>query len=145
MNENGITPKEVKELQKSFCKIQFDNNEGTGFFMKFECRNKGIINCLVTCCHVLSNSIGYLKSKKLIIDIEYIAKKVEINLTENNRIIEYFDKPIDLIIVEILYLDFDNITNDINFLEYDLINSYKDLIGNYIYIFHHPLGEESKW
>ena len=46
---NEITPEEVKELQKSFCKVKFENHVGTDFFMKIEYRTKGIINCLVTC------------------------------------------------------------------------------------------------
>ena len=91
--------------------------------MKIEYRTKGIINCLVTCCHVLSNRIGYLKRKKMTIYIEYIEKIININLGKNNRKIERFDKPIDIIIIEVLSSDFDNNTS-INFLEYDLTNSY---------------------
>ena len=76
--------------------------------------------------------------------IEYIEKIININLGKNNRIIERFDKPIDIIIIEVLSSDFDNNTS-INFLEYDLTNSYNELKNKNIYIFHHPLGEEAEW
>ena len=142
---NEITPIEVKELQKSFCKVKFEDNEGTGLFMKLDYRNKGIINFLITCSHILSNRIGYLQTKKMTIDIEYIEKKIEINLGEKNRIIDCFDKPMDIIIIEILSSDFDNKNNNIKFLEYDLTITYEELKGKNIYIFHHPLGEEAKW
>ena len=128
-----LIPKQVLDkLFNSIIRINYILNEenfiGTGFFIKFELKNK-LKYFLMTNHNIIGENL--IKDKKLI-KFDYREddkeKNFEIQLDRNKRYIKCYGEPLDVTLVEIL--DEDNIKKD-NFLEPDLnykngYNFYKD-------------------
>ena len=138
-----ITTNYIEEFGKSLCKIKIGNAIGNGFFMKSKVKIgfKKIAHFLVTNCHVISDDT--INSKQYIeIEIEYNKEKREIQLDNELRFIKCFQKPIDIIIIEIL--ESDNLENEIKYLKRDYLygEGYEKYLSEDIYILHHPKGGE---
>ena len=126
-----IKKEEAKKLFNSIVRIDFEADEkkfiGTGFFIKFSLKNK-IRHFLMTCHHIIQ---GKFVIEKKVITLYYgknnEEEKFKIKFDRDNRYIKFFDKPVDITLIEIL--EEDNIKEDI-FLEPDL--NYKN--GNDIYL-----------
>ena len=99
------------KLSKSICKITYkymtQNFYGTGFFMIYNS-----LKCLISVNHVITSN---LINKN--IEIEIYNKK-KFNLQLNSRFIKFFEKPIDISVIEIK--DSDGINKDIEYLKHDL-------------------------
>ena len=125
------------KLSKSICKILYkDNNEplyGTGFFMIYQS-----LKCLISNYHVISQD---LINKNIEIEI-FNVLKFNIKLDLNTRYIRFFEKPIDISIIEIK--DSDGINEYIEYLNYDLNNGkgYSQYENNNLICIGYPLGKE---
>ena len=86
------------EVLKSVCKIIYQNQVGTGFFIKLYKGDKELL-CLMTNEHVIRKEM--IESKE-IIDVKYNYEKkwMKIKLDEKERFILY-NKEMDITIVEI--------------------------------------------
>ena len=119
------------KAMKSICKITIENDFGTGFFMKIYDNGK----YLITNHHVIFPEII---NKDIIIEIH---NHREMKLNFNDRVIKYFPKPKDITMIEMK--NYDEIYNDIEFLDYDLnyIRGYINYKDALIFSIQHPLGE----
>ena len=113
--------KDNDEKNNSICKIKL-NPEAVGFFLRIQ--KKKEYNFLITCYHVLSESI---RDK---LDIEIRLKndiKKVINLDDPKRLIKFVEEK-DIAAIEIKNKD--NIKNSVNFLNLDLnvlnVDQYKN-------------------
>ena len=95
----------IDKIRKSICKISYENNNGTGFFILL----KNSFKCIMTNYHVISEI-----NKVINIQI-YNNKNININL--NNRNIKYYNN-LDITIIEIK--ESYEILKYIEFLDYDL-------------------------
>ena len=123
----------MNESCKSICKIIYQNNFGTGFFIKLYKDEKELL-CLMSNEHVITKDM--IESKVTInIKYNYEKKWIKIKLDEKERFIKY-DKEMDFTIVEIKPEDK---IKDKYFL-LPCINDidYKD---KYIYIVQYPEGK----
>jgi len=104
-NEVETKTSEIKEIDvnlnescKSICKIIYQNNFGTGFFVKLYNHDKELL-CLMSNEHVIRKDM--IESKETInIKYNYEKKWLKIKLDEKERFIKY-DKTMDFTIVEI--------------------------------------------
>ena len=104
-NEVETKTSEIKEIDvnlnescKSICKIIYQNNFGTGFFIKLYKDEKELL-CLMSNEHVITKDM--IESKATInIKYNYEKKWIKIKLDEKERFIKY-DKEMDFTIVEI--------------------------------------------
>ena len=104
-NEVETKTSEIKEIVanlnescKSICKIIYQNNFGTGFFIKLYKDEKELL-CLMSNEHVITKDM--IESKATInIKYNYEKKWIKIKLDEKERFIKY-DKEMDFTIVEI--------------------------------------------
>ena len=104
-NEVETKTSEIKEIDvnlnescKSICKIIYQNNFGTGFFIKLYKDEKELL-CLMSNQHVIRKDM--IESKETInIKYNYEKKWIKIKLDEKERFIKY-DKEMDFTIVEI--------------------------------------------
>ena len=96
------------------------------------------LECLLTNYHVISKNLIDTNSE---IEIETYSK-IKIKLNKNERYIKYFEKPIDITLIQIN--KWDKINKYIEFLQYDL--NYKYGYQNYknadIFALEHPLGND---
>ena len=108
-NEVKIQNSEIKKIDlnlhkalNSVCKIIYQNQVGTGFFIKLYKDDKKIL-CLMTNEHVIRKEMIELKE---IIDVKYNYenKWIRIKLDEKERYILY-NKEMDITIVEIITED----------------------------------------
>ena len=122
-NENGNRMSEVYtghkpvpinitlKALKSICKITIKTNKGyaygTGFFMNISDSKK----YLITNYHIINPNVI---NNNIEIEI-HNNKKMKLNF--NNHDIQYFPQPKDITIIEMK--NYDNIYNDIEFLDYD--------------------------
>ena len=139
---NMVSLKSLINVSKSICKIICKNGNkewtGTGFFMNIKYENKVLLNCLLTNFHV----INYHASNTLI-KLEIKDKKAIPFNIRAKRIIKYFDKPIDITMIEII--NEDEFQKDVDYLSYDLNyinNGYNFYLNKEIFILQHPYGEE---
>ena len=129
----------INKASKSICKIIISENNGvlngTGFFMKIDSNKK----YLVTTYHVISKENI---NNDIILDI-HNNKKMKLNI--DNRDIKYFEKPKDIIIIEIK--NDDEIYNDIEFLEYDsnYVKGYDIYKNADVFSIGYPLGNTSSY
>ena len=137
----AIPLKKVFELIKSICKVEYylDNKKynGTGFFMELLDLGK---NVLITNYHIISERVINEKTEiKLILENDSVKM---IKLDKNERLIKYFNKPIDATVIEIL--DSDKIKDEVLFLFNDLniFNSYEKYKNEDIIVLQHPLGKD---
>ena len=135
-----IPMKIAEKVLKSICKIIINKEGkrafGTGFFMKIT----SSLNFLLTNFHVINpNIVNKINS---IIHIEINNQNYELIL--KNRFIKYFDKPIDVTVIQIKSED--KFFNNIEFLGYDSnykqngYNIYKDVD---VFSIQHPFGEDA--
>ena len=106
--------KDNDEKNNSICKISL-YTEAVGFFLRI--KKKKEYNFLITCYHVLSESIR--DKSDIEIRLKNDKKKV-INLDDPKRLIKYVEEK-DIAAIEIKNKD--NIKNSVNFLNMDLNNS----------------------
>ena len=113
------TKKILKQMEKNICKINLDNEQGTGFFCKIPFPNEvNMLPVLITNNHVINDQLLNKKDAKISIYIEdQNSRKIDLN----NRM-KYTNEEFDITIIEIK--DKDDINN---FLELD-----DDLIDNII-------------
>ena len=146
---NMVSLETLNKISKSVCNIicqDGKNNKwtGTGFFMIIKYENEDLLKCLITNFHVLPKSII---GKKCNIKIQ-IGDKNKFNLQlrgVKNRIIKYFEKPIDMTLIEILDDHDNDLLRNIEFLSYDLNfikNGYNYYLNKEIFILQHPFGEK---
>ena len=132
----------IKQMEKCICKIEIDQDKGTGFFcnLPFPDKNK-TLPVLITNNHIINANILYKNNIEIEITVGAENDNRRINL--NNRI-KYTSEKYDTTIIEIkdkdninnfLELD-DKITNDIN-------NNNLDYIDKTIYIIQYPKGNLS--
>ena len=105
----NITDRLYNSIARIEYKINEQNNNGTGFFMKIDI-NKKIYNIFITCYHLIPQE---LVNEKKIINIFYgkfgKEKKIKIKLDKQNRFIKCFED-LDSTIIEVLEMD--NIEED---------------------------------
>ena len=128
----------VDKAKKSICKIMVKINNsayfGTGFFMNISESKK----YLITNYHIINPDVI---NNDIIIGI-HNNKKMKLNF--NNRDIKYFPEPKDITIIEMK--NYDDIYNDIKFLDYDInyiqrgYNIYKKVD---VFSIEHPLGNSA--
>ena len=88
----------LNESCKSICKIIYQNNFGTGFFVKLYNHEKELL-CLMSNEHVIRKDM--IESKETInIKYNYEKKWIKIKLDEKERFIKY-NKEMDITIIEI--------------------------------------------
>ena len=138
---NMISLNTLNKVSKSICKIicQKGNNKwtGTGFFMSIKYENQVLIKCLLTNYHIIDPFQCYTEIYLQIGDNKTPFYK------RKNRISKYFNKPIDITMIEIL--DDDEFIKDVDFLSYDLNYikyGYDYYLNKEIFILQHPYGEE---
>ena len=137
-----VSLKSLNNVSKSICKIICQNGDkewtGTGFFMNLKTKNKVLLNCLLTNFHVINYHVY-----NTIIKLEIVDKiKIPFNI-KAKRIIKYFDKPIDITMIEII--NEDGFQKYVDYLSYDLnyINiGYDYYLNKEVFILQHPYGEE---
>ena len=117
----------VNNLSKSICKIKYINTKnenvyGTGFFMKYK-----YLCTLITAFHVINYDLEN-KFIKIEIGNDKNSKK-EIDLELKDRYIKYFEKPIDITVIELKGSDEININKEIEYLKYD--KNYKEGYSQY--------------
>ena len=123
---------------KSICKITVKTKKGTyygtGFFMDISDSKKYLLtNYHIINPNVINNDI----------EIEIHNNKT-LKLNKNNRDIKYYPKPKDITIIEMK--NYDDIYNDIEFLDYDAdclrkgYNIYKNVD---VFSIEHPLGDSA--
>ena len=135
----------IHQMEKSICKIKFENGHGTGFFCKIPFPDMSkMLPVLITNNHIIENKVLYEENAKIYIEIKEEKNIKEINL--NNRI-KYSNREFDITIIEIK--EQDGITNylelDDNIIE-DIFNGNninKEYIYNTIYAIHYPEGNLS--
>ena len=123
-----ISLKIANQVSKAICKIIYENNRGTGFFININ----DDLKCIATCYHVISKDII---NNSIIIEI-HNKKRIEIELKE--RYIESFEN-LDITIIEVK--DSDILRNeDIDFLncESDYSQGYKQFKESYIFTLQYP-------
>ena len=128
-----IKMKYLDKVKKSICKINYDKYHGSGFFMKVS----DSLKCLFTNYHVLNPTVSHFEIKIEIWNENYMS------LNMKNRSIKYFNKPIDITVIEIK--ETDSIYRDIEFLNYD--SNYQQGYSIYnkqnVFSIHYPLGNDS--
>lgn len=143
-----ISIKKIYKSSKSICKIIYIDQEknteafATGFFMYIYKENKKY-ECLLTNNHVINEK--FVNSKSIIkIEINNNSQ-YQIKLDDSNRFIKYFQRPIDITIIQII--DSDTFKKDIDFFYYDLnyIIGYEQYLNIDIFIIQHPLGGEAEY
>jgi hypothetical protein len=137
---NKKTIDSIYDSCKSICKISVSNLIGTGFLIVFQKGNK-LINCLMTCEHVINEGIVKLKKE---INISYDNEKMNINikLDDKERFIRnYLYMNIDAIIIEIKK---EEISEDF-FLHPQTNYENKELINKSVYILQYPEGKELQY
>ena len=111
IGHNPIPLKIALKAFKSICKITLNTKKetifGTGFFMNINNSKK----YLITNYHIISKEII---NNDIIIEI-HNNKKMKLNM--NNREIKYYERPIDITLIEIK--NNDDIYNDIEFFNYN--------------------------
>ena len=113
------TKKILKQMEKNICRINLDNEQGTGFFCKIPFPNEvNMLPVLITNNHVINEQLLNKKDAKISI---YIEDQNSRNIDLNNRM-KYTNEEFDITIIELK--DKDDINN---FLELD-----DDLIDNII-------------
>ena len=103
----------INKVLKSICKITIKkgNIYGTGFFMNVS----EWLKYLITNYHIISQ--GKI-NEHIEIEIEiYNHKKMNLKSKLDSRKIKYFPRPKDITLIEIK--NYDEIYNDIEFLDYD--------------------------
>ena len=101
-----IIPESVSDrIYNSIVRIEIENSTGTGFFVKLNIKNK-IINCLLTCHHVINqNFVDQNKTFYIYYGKKNNETRKEILLDDHIRFIKCFMKPIDVTIIEIINKD----------------------------------------
>ena len=135
-----IPMKIAEKVLKSICKIIINKDGkrafGTGFFMKIT----SCLKFLLTNFHVINPSI--INKINSIIHIEINNQNYELIL--KNRLVKYFNKPIDVTVIQIK--NEDKFFNSIEFLGYDSnykqngYNIYKSVDA---FSIQHPFGEDA--
>lgn len=141
INQVNIRPKSVgteiiDEAKLSTCKIEIDNESGTGFFLNLT--DKIGKNCLITNYHVISKE--YVDQKKTI-RVKLKNGGADIILDRAQRYIKFFEDLFDHDIIIIEILESDNLNNKVKFLNYNrkFIHGYRQYIGQDIFIIGYPL------
>ena len=90
-----------KQMENSICKIICDENGlGTGFFCKIPFPNeKGSLEVLITNYHNINKN--YIEKNNQITFSLNSGKYYNIKLIDESRIIKFFEKPIDISLIEI--------------------------------------------
>ena len=134
----GAIPRSVSDkIYNSIVRININNNQGTGFFMK--ARIRGILyKYLCTNFHVIKQE--YVDSKKELIfyygEKDNETKKI-IKLDKNKRFIKCFKKPKDITVIEII--ESDNIPeNKYLFADLNYKNSSDDYLKEYFCLAGYP-------
>ena len=143
INEVNIRPKNIEkkkidEASLSICKIEIDNESGTGFFLNL--KDKLGKNYLITNYHVISKEyVDQKKTIKIKLDNNGGA---DIKLDGSQREIKFFQDLFDHDIIIIQILESDNLDNKVKFLNYNpkFIHGYRQYIGKDIFITGYPLG-----
>ena len=135
----------LNQVSKSICKITINNDPkniwaGTGFFMSIKYENKILLNCLLTNYHIITPHVIRCISD-IIITIKD-NKDIALNLKKKKRIIKYFEKPIDITLIEILnneelYENIEFLSYDLNFLKY----GFDYYLNKDVFLLQHPLAE----
>ena len=101
-----IIPESVSDrIYNSIVRIEIENSTGTGFFVKLNIKNK-IMNCLLTCHHVINqNYVDQNKTFYIYYGKKNNETRKEILLDDHIRFIKCFMKPIDITIIEIINKD----------------------------------------
>ena len=135
MGRKTVPIETANKLSKSICKITYKNMGqeffGTGFFMIYNS-----LKCLISVNHVITSN---LINKN--IEIEIYNKK-KFNLQLNSRFIKFFERPIDISVIEIK--DSDGINEYIEYLKHDLNymdGGYTQYKGKDVLSLGYPFGE----
>ena len=88
-NSNMIPLDSFFEFQKSICNVNIQNGSGTGFLIKIQRKEnkkkqKKMFHCLITCEHVIEESIIQNK-KKILINYDYQKKEYKTLPIEFNK------------------------------------------------------------
>ena len=129
---------EVNIKPISTCKIEIDNQSGTGFFLNL--MDKFGKNYLITNYHVISKE--YV-DQKITIKIKLGNNEgADIILDGSQREIKFFKDLFDHDIIIIQILESDNLNNKVKFLNYNpkFIHGYRQYVGQDIFIISNPLG-----
>ena len=136
-----ISERDSEILYNSIVRIDISFKQkkyiGTGFFLKLKLKNK-FRYFLITCYHIISES--YIIEKlniKLYCGKYNDEETITIKLDNKERYIKWFDKPVDIILIEIL--EKDNVKKD-KFLKPDLNykNGYDLYKNDYFYLAGYP-------
>ena len=130
----------IDQMNRSICKINYQNSSGTGFFCKIqvseENQNENYFLGLITCNHVLDKTIKGKTIKLIINEITY-----PLIIKEERQI--FSDKMKDITIIPIKEGELPNLNFlflDENIFDKNPENIYKD-----IYILHFEFGKEEKY
>ena len=131
----------IFEVFKSICRINYNFHNktfnGSGFFIKYERKEKGPLFCLMTNEHVIKREMIELKT---VITVKYKneKKQFQIILDKNERIIRNFKyMDIDASLVEILSND--NVKEKYFLIPYNFTNKdYNQFINKKIIILQYP-------
>ena len=101
-----IIPESVSDrIYNSIVRIEIEKSTGTGFFAKLNIKNK-IINCLLTCYHVINqNYVDQNKTFYIYYGKKNNETRKEILLDDHIRFIKCFVDPVDVTIIEIINTD----------------------------------------
>ena len=130
----------INKVLKSICKITIKkgNIYGTGFFMNVS----ESLKYLITNYHIISQD---KINEHIEIEIEiYNHKKMNLKSKLDSRRIKYFPRPKDITLIEIK--NYDEIYNDIEFLDYDsnyTKKGYKIYQNVDVFSIEHPLGDSA--
>ena len=131
-----------KQMENSVCKINCDKNGlGTGFFCKISCPDrKSVLQALITNYHLIDKNYIETNNK---ITFSLNSGKYCYNMPiDKSRIIKFFEKPIDITLIEIK--EADNIKN-ILYLKLNekifLDNPDSVYKNKTIYLLHYPKGK----
>ena len=131
-----------KQMENSICKINCDKNGlGTGFFCNIPFPDrKSALQVLITNYHIIDKSYIEKNNK---ISFSLNSGKYFYNIPiDKSRIINFYEKPIDITLIEIK--EDDNIKN-VSYLELDeeifLDNPNNIYKNKTIYLLHYPKGQ----
>ena len=130
----------IDQMNRSICKINYLNSNGTGFFCKIliseENQNENYFLGLLTCNHVLDEDIKGKTIKLIINEITY-----PLYIDEPRKI--FSDKMKDITIIEIRRGELPNL--NFLFLDENIFDKNPENIYQDIYILHFEFGKEEKY
>ena len=130
----------IIQMNKSICKIYYNNTFGTGFFCNIpisdQNQNTNYFLALITCNHVINKKIKGNIIELIINEVTY-----PLFIDETRKV--FIDEMKDIIIIEIRKGELLNINS--LYLDENIFNKNPESIYKYIYILHFEYGKEAKY